>query len=122
MKLISGWISFLLNIFLFAAFVAGFFIQIYESFYIGTAVVVVTLSIELMREISRTEKKRKLRWMEVVGLCFGVAVSVAVLLVSLLFAAVLGNRSFYILLLDSSLSTVVFLLSSFLRFWKYLKM
>jgi hypothetical protein len=121
MMLIGGVLSFLLSVFIFVAFLAGVFIQLNSDFYIGTAVVLLLLGIELMREISKTERKRKLRWTNVVGLGLGALISIAGLLLSLLLALALGGRTFHILLLDSALSTMVFLLSSFLRFWKYRK-
>ncbi len=121
MRLLESWLGFLLSTFLFVAFLAGVFIQLDRSFYAGTGVVLLSLCIEFMREVAKSEKKKKLRWRDVIGLGFGALVSIAGLLFSLLLALALGDRTFYILLLDSSMSAMVFLSSSFLRFWKYLK-
>ncbi|NYZ75923.1 hypothetical protein H0N98_01585 [Candidatus Micrarchaeota archaeon] len=121
MRIIGGWLNFLLDVFLFAAFLAGVFIQLNRDFYLGTGIVLITLGIEFAKEVSRTEKKRKMRWRNVIGLGFGTLTSMAGLFLSLLLALVLKDKAFYILLLDSSFSTMVFLSSSFLRFWKYLK-
>ncbi len=121
MRIIGGWLSFLLDVFLFAAFLAGVFIQLSSDFYLGTGIVLLTLGIELAKEVSKTEKRRKTRWRDVIGLGFGILMSMAGLFVSLMLALVLRDKTFYILLLDSSLSTMVFLSSSFLRFWKHLK-
>jgi hypothetical protein len=121
MRIIGGWMRFLLDIFLFAAFLAGVFIQLNNNFYLGTGVIVLTLGIELAKEVSKTERKKKIRWLSIIGLGFGTLISMAGLFLSLLLALVLNNRIFYILLLDSSLSTIVFLSGSFLRFWRHLK-
>jgi hypothetical protein len=120
MRLFEGKLGFLLSVFLFLVFFVGVYVQLGRNFSLGTAVVLLTLLIELMREISKNER-RKLRWRDVIGLGFGATTSMVGLFFSLILALALGYRSFYILLLDSSLSTMVFLSSSFLRFWKHLK-
>jgi hypothetical protein len=120
MRVFGSWLSILLSLFIFASFLAGVFIQIHSEFYVGMFIVLLSLGIELMREISKSEKKRKLRWRDVVGLGFGALMSIAGLLLSFLLALAFGGRTFHILLLDSALSTMVFLFNSFLRFWKYL--
>jgi hypothetical protein len=121
MKLFEGMRDFLLTMFLFLVFVLGMYIQLAKNFDLGTAIVLLTLLIELMREISKSEKKRKLHWGDVIGVGFGATVSMVVLLFSLMLALTLEYRPFYILLMDSSLSTVVFLSSSLLKFWVHLK-
>jgi hypothetical protein len=121
MRVIGGWLSFLLSVFLFVAFLAGVFIQLSTSFYAGTGIVLLSLGIELMREMSKREKRRKFRWRDIIGLSIGASISIAALLISLLLALVLEQKAWYILLLDSALSTMVFLSNSFLRFWGYLR-
>jgi len=121
MRIIGGWMRLLLDIFLFAAFLAGVFIQLNNNFYLGTGVVILTLGIEFAKELSKVEKKRKMRWRNVIGLGFGTFMSMAGLFLSLVLALILRDKVFYILLMDSSFSTMVFLSSSFLRFWKYSK-
>ena len=121
MRLFEGKLDFLLSVFLFLVFFVGVYVQLGRNFSLGTAVVLLTLLIELMREISKNGKRRKLRWRDVIGLGFGATTSMVGLFFSLILALALGYKSFYILLLDSSLSTMVFLSSSFLRFWEYLK-
>ena|SRR5271157_5663427 len=121
MKLLEGTHGFLLSVFLFLVFVLGMYVQLAKDFGLGTAIVLLTLLIELMREILKNEKIKKLHWRDVVGLGFGATASMVVLLFSLVLALASGYKPFYILLMDSSLSTMVFLSSSFLRFWKHLK-
>lgn len=121
MKLFEGAHKFLLSMFLFLVFVLGMYVQLARNFGLGTTIVLLTLLIEFMHEISKNEKKRKLHLGDVIGVGFGATVSIVVLLFSLVLALASGYRPFYILLMDSSLSTVVFLSSSFLRFWVHLK-
>lgn len=121
MRVTEGWLGFLLSIFLSVAFLAGLFIQLSSNFYVGTSVLLLSLGIEFMRELSKKEKKRKFRWRELIGLGLGASISIAALLISLLLALVLGQKAYYILLMDSALSTMVFLSNSFLRFWRYLR-
>lgn len=120
MRLFGGIVGFLLTAFLFLAFLAGLFVQLNSDFGVGTVVVLLVLGIELAREISDTEKKKKIHWGQVIGLGFGALLSMGALFICLIASVVLKDRTSYILLMDSSLSTLVFLSSSFLRFWRHL--
>jgi MFS family permease len=118
MAVFTGVLGFLLSVFLFLAFLAGAYMQLGGNFYTGTGVVVLCLLIEIMREVSRNEKRKKLGWISIIMLSLGTIISFAGLLLTLIIALVTGWRSFYILLLDAALSTIAFLSSSFIRCWR----
>jgi len=108
----------LLSIFIVVSLIIGIFLQIYREFYIGLLIVVIALGIEVARELGR-KRNVGVGWRDFADLGIGALLSMGSALLSFAFAAATGSREGYIVLLNSALSSMVFLFGSFLRFWWY---
>ena len=108
----------LLSIFIVVSLIIGIFLQIYRDFRIGILIVVIALGIEVARELGR-KRKAGVGWRDFADLGLGALLSMGSALLSFAFAVSTSSREAYIVLLNSALSSMVFLFGSFLRFWWY---
>ena len=118
MGVLRWLVEVVLSLFIFISVVVGIFLQIYRDFYIGILIVLIALGIEVARELGR-RRKESAGWGDFADLGIGALLSMGSALLSLAFAAATGSREGYIVLLNSALSSMVFLFGSFLRFWWY---
>jgi hypothetical protein len=108
----------LLGLFLSVLWLGGVWMQLYGEFYTGMFVVVLALGVEFVRQMRRMRRTR-MGWGSFVWWGFGALLSIGMLVVTAILAVFWGGRMLYILLLNTALSSVVFLLGSFLWFWGY---
>ncbi|MCX6776633.1 MAG: hypothetical protein NTY73_01510 [Candidatus Micrarchaeota archaeon] len=108
----------LLSLFILVSLVIGIFLQIYKDFYLGFFVVIIALSIEVGRELGR-KRKESAGWGDFADLGLGALFSMGTALLAFAIAVSMNSRTAYIVLLNSALSSMVFLFGSFLRFWRY---
>jgi len=110
----------LLSLLVLVSLVIGIFLQIYRDFYVGLLVVVIALSIEVVMELGR-KRKEYAGWRDFMDLGLGALLSMGTALLAFAIAVSMNSRAAYIVLLNSALSSTVFLFGSFLRFWRYWK-
>ncbi|MCX6775678.1 MAG: hypothetical protein NT130_02410 [Candidatus Micrarchaeota archaeon] len=106
------------SIFILTSLVIGIFLQIYRDFYLGFLIVIIALGIEVARELGR-KRKESVGWGDFADLGLGAFFSMGVALLAFAVAVSMNSRVAYIVLLNSALSSMVFLFGSFLRFWWY---
>ncbi|QLJ53209.1 MAG: hypothetical protein Sv326_1034 [Candidatus Fermentimicrarchaeum limneticum] len=102
-------------------FFAGVMMQLYGDFYLGLLLVLLSLGMGLFREIWRVGRQDRMRWRGFLGLGFSLVVSLLGLLIVAVPSLLSGGRAMSIILLNSALSTFVFLLGVFMRVWKHWK-
>ena len=110
-----------ISLVIFILFFAGVMMQLYGDFYVGLLLVLLSLGMGLFREIWRVGRQDRMRWRGFLGLGFSLAVSLLGLLIVAVPALLSGGRAISIILLNSALSTFVFLLGMFIRLWKHWK-
>jgi|GEM_PF-3699954 hypothetical protein len=118
MKLLEWLFGVVLHIFLFVSWCVGVWLQLYGDFGAGLCIVALVLLVELIRELWRVRKVRRMGWFKIVGWCVGALLSFFFLVFTALIAVIFGGREWYILLFNTALSTLVFLFGSAVMFWR----
>jgi hypothetical protein len=121
MRVMRRLLNILLSLFIFISLSVGVWMQVYGDFYVGMLIVILALGVELAREIWNARKVKRVRGRDVAGFVFGALLSIGAVLLVLILALAFGGRTLHILLLNSALSTLVFLFGAFMRFWKHWK-
>lgn len=121
MKLLERLFGVTLHLFLFVSWVLGVWLQLYGDFEAGMMIVILTLVVELIREVWRVRKVRRMGWLKIAGWGAGAVLSLLMLILTAFIAVVFGGRTWYVLLFNSALSSVVFLFGSAVMFWRNLR-